>query len=170
MSAKSLLLSAQQIDLKIQRLGNEVAEHYYNTKQLFVFGIEKQGLILAERICQEIKKNISIQLELHKLFINKKDPIGSVKIQEDVLKKLKNKDVLIVDDVLNSGKTMFYALQAFVDIDLNSLRVLVLVNRSHQQFPVHPDFVGMTLSTTFQNHIEAVLNTKPTSQVFLLSR
>lgn len=170
MSAKSLLLSAQQIDLKIQRLGNEVAEHYYNTKQLFVFGIEEQGLILAERICQEIKKNISIQLELHQLSINKKAPIGSVKIEDDVLKKLKHKDVLMVDDVLNSGKTMFYALQAFVNIDLNSLRVLVLVNRSHQQFPVYPDFVGMTLSTTFQNHIEAVLNTKNTSQVFLLNR
>lgn len=170
MSDKKLLLNAEQVELKIQRLSNEIAERYHAVKHLYLFGIEGQGYKLAERINKELKQYLNNEIILSCLSINKQNPIGSVKINEKLTASIENKDVLIIDDVLNSGKTLFYALQPFIQINLNSLRVLVLVNRNHQQFPVHPDFVGMTLSTTFQNHIEAVLNTKTTSQVFLLNR
>lgn len=165
-----LLLDAEQIELKIQRLSNEVAEQYFNKKTVYVFGIEGQGYKLAERVCKEVEKLIETKFILNKIFIDKSNPIGSVKIDERVIHSIHHKDVLIIDDVLNSGKTLFYALQPFVVIPLNTLRVLVLVNRSHQQFPVYPDFVGMRLSTTYQNHIEATLHNKKTSQVFLLNK
>ncbi|GIV27371.1 MAG: phosphoribosyltransferase [Bacteroidia bacterium] len=170
MSDIKLLLNADQVELKIQRLSNELAERYFNVRQLYIFGIEGQGYKLAERISKELKQYLRKEIVLNQLHINKQKPIGSVKIGEKLLKSLENKDVLIIDDVLNSGKTLFYALQPFLGINLNSLRVLVLVNRSHQQFPVYPDFVGLTLSTTYQNHIEACLDKKSNSQVYLLNK
>lgn len=170
MSYKKLLLNAEQVELKIQRLSNEIAERYYDVKYLYLFGIEGQGYKLAERINKELKQYLNNEIILNRLFINKQDPIGSIRIDEKLLASIENRDVLIIDDVLNSGKTLFYALQPFIQINLNSLRVLVLVNRSHQKFPVYPDFVGLTLSTTYQNHIEADLNKKQQSKVYLLNR
>jgi len=170
MSEKKILLNAEDIELKIQRLSIEVAEKYLNSKKLFIFGIEGQGSNLAERITKNIQSYINTEIILGEIKIDKKNPIGSVKIDTSILEKIKNHDVLIIDDVLNSGKTLFYSLQLFTNIPLSSLRVLVLVNRSHQCFPVYPDFVGMTLSTTYQNHIEAILSTKKNSSVYLLNK
>jgi len=170
MSNKKLLLDAKQVDLKIKRLSNEVAEKYYDANELYIFGIEGQGFLLANKIKKEVHDLIDIKLVLGKININKNDPIGSIKVDKKLLEVIKNKDVLLIDDVLNSGKTLFYAMQAFVEIPLHSLKVLVLVNRSHQQFPVHPDFVGMSLSTTYENHIEAELNNKKTAKVFLVNK
>ncbi len=167
MKDANLLLNAKQINLKIQRLSNEAAERYYNSKSLYVFGIEGQGYKLAERIVEEVKPLIQIPIYLNKINIDKVYPIESVKISDKIINEIKNKDVLLIDDVLNSGRTLFYAMQVFVEIPIRSLRVLVLVNRGHQQFPVYSDFVGMTLSTTYQNHIEADLNNKTSSQVIL---
>lgn len=170
MKDKKLLLSSEEIELKIQRLSNEVAERYVNAKELHVFGIKEQGYTLAERIVKELKILIDGKIFLHPVSLDKHYPINSVKIDVSVINQIKNKDVLLVDDVLNSGKTLFYAMHPFVNIPLASLRVLVLVNRSHQNYPVYPEFVGMSLSTTYQNHIEATLNNKKTSQVFLLHK
>lgn len=166
----SILLNAKQIELKIQRLSNEVAEKYYKEKELYIFGIQGQGYVLANRIAKELHTLIKTKIVLNKIEINKMQPIGSVKVKPELLERVKQKHILLVDDVLNSGRTLFYALQPFVQIPVSSLRVLILVNRSHQQFPVYPDFIGMTLSTTYQNHIEAILNNKKTSEVYLLNR
>lgn len=170
MNDKKILLNAEQVELKIQRLSYEIAERYHNTKTLYVFGIEGQGYKLAERIIKELQTLTNAEITLNKIIINKQNPIGSVKTDNAIIQTIKNKDILLIDDVLNSGKTLFYAMQAFINIPIQSLRVLVLVNRSHQRFPVYPDFVGMTLSTTYQNHIEAMINSKKESVVFLLNK
>lgn len=170
MSDKKVILNAEQVELKIQRLSNEIAERYYGVKTVYVFGIEGRGYKLADRILKQTQALTKTEIILSKISINKENPINSVKIDDNVIQNIKGKDILLIDDVLNSGKTLFYALQPFVNIPLNSLRVLVLVNRSHQHFPVYPDFVGITLSTTYQNHIEAVINTKRESCVFLVNR
>lgn len=170
MKDKKILLTPEQIEYKIQRLSNEVAEKYVNKKELFVFGIKDEGYLLAERIVKETKKLIDINMTLHPIIIDKQNPIKNTVVDQIILNKIKNKNVLIVDDVLNSGKTLFYAMQPFVELPLESLRVLVLVNRSHQKYPVFPEFVGMSLSTTFQNHIEADLKNKTTSHVYLLHK
>lgn len=170
MRADKLLLNAEAIELKIQRLNFELAEKYFHLNELYVFGIEGQGFILAERITQQLEKLIQAKIHLHKIFINKENPIGSVRIDSQIIHQLNNSHILLVDDVLNSGKTLFYAMQVFVSIPLASLKVLVLVNRSHLQFPVYPEFVGVTLSTTYQNHIKAHLNNKKTSKVILQNK
>ncbi len=170
MAQKTLLLSPKEIELKIQRLSNEVAEKYYDTKEIFIFGIEGQGVKLAERIQKEYAALIGKTARLFTLRINKQHPIGSVNLDKEIAETIKNGHVLLIDDVLNSGKTLFYAMQAFVHVPLLSLKILVLVNRSHLNFPVYPEFVGLTLSTTYQNYIEANLNNPSESQVYLLNK
>ena len=79
-----------------------------------------------------------------------------------------NKTVILVDDVLNSGKTMMYAVKLFLDKPVKKINTVVLVDRSHRRFPVKADFVGMTLSTTLQERVEADFSKKNKEAVYLL--
>ena len=63
------------------------------------------------------------------------------------------KVVILVDDVANSGKTLLYALKPFLDYHPKKIQVLVLVERSHKSFPVRPDYIGLSIATTLQEHI-----------------
>jgi pyrimidine operon attenuation protein/uracil phosphoribosyltransferase len=80
--------------------------------------------------------------------------------------KLKDQVVIVVDDVLNSGKTMMYALRPFLSADLKKLRTVVLVDRNHKRYPVSADFAGLSLATTLQEHVSVVMNDE-TGGVFL---
>ncbi len=64
-----------------------------------------------------------------------------------------NKVIIVVDDVSNSGKTLLYALKPFLDFSPKKIQTLVLVERSHTSFPVRPDYVGLSIATTLQEHI-----------------
>ena len=71
--------------------------------------------------------------------------------------ELKNETIILVDDVLNSGRTMMYGLQLFLRVPVKKLSTAVLINRSHKRFPVNADYVGMSLATTLKEHIEVSL-------------
>ena len=73
---------------------------------------------------------------------------------------IKNKSIVIIDDVLNSGSTLLYAVNAFLSISLNKIQTVVLVNRNHKIFPIKADFKGISLSTSVKEHIKVVLNSK----------
>jgi pyrimidine operon attenuation protein/uracil phosphoribosyltransferase len=66
---------------------------------------------------------------------------------------LQKKVIILVDDVLNSGKTMMYALKPFLAADIKKIRTVVLIDRNHKRFPVAADFTGLSLSTTLQEHV-----------------
>jgi pyrimidine operon attenuation protein/uracil phosphoribosyltransferase len=63
------------------------------------------------------------------------------------------KVIIVVDDVANSGRTLLYAMKPFLDFLPKKIQALVLVARSHNSFPVHPDYVGLSIATTLQEHI-----------------
>ena len=69
-----------------------------------------------------------------------------------------NKVVILVDDVLNSGKTLAYGFGVFIDVPLKKLRTVVLVDRNHKNFPVTTDFAGIALSTVLKEHVDVILN------------
>ena len=74
------------------------------------------------------------------------------------LKACANKVVILVDDVLNSGKTLAYGFGVFLDVPLKKLRTVVLVDRNHKSFPITTDYAGIALSTVLKEHVEVVLN------------
>ena len=165
---KTEILNATQIQQKLNRLAYEVYENNFEEKELLIAGIEGNGYLVAKRICDVLKKVSKTKLTLGKIKINKKNPLAEQATVDFTDKDYKNKTVILVDDVLNSGKTLIYGVKIFLDKPVKKINTLVLVDRSHTRFPVKADFVGLSLSTTLQEHIVADLSIKGKESVYLM--
>jgi len=149
----TLLLNSRQIQQRIERLAFQIYEDNFNQEKLLIAGIAKSGFLFAERLCEALKKICPLPIKLIKIEVDKENPI-IIKMEPNILKDdLKGQTVIIVDDVLNSGKTLMYSLRPFLEADMRKIRTVLLVNRDHKRYPVEADFVGITLSTTLQEHI-----------------
>ncbi len=166
--SKTEILNAKRIQQKLNRLAYEVYENNFEEKELLIAGIEGNGYIVAKRICEVLKKVSKTKLTLGKISINKKNPLAEEATVDFTDKDYKNKTVILVDDVLNSGKTLIYGVKIFLDKPVKKINTLVLVDRSHTRFPVKADFVGLSLSTTLQEHIVADLSAKGKESVYLM--
>jgi pyrimidine operon attenuation protein/uracil phosphoribosyltransferase len=131
-------------------------------------GIESSGYILANQLFELLKPIIpNVALSLNKLTINKKNPLEkSIDLDVDI-HFFENKSIIVVDDVINSGRTLFYALRPFFLIDIQMLQTLVLVERKYKRFPISADYVGVSLNTTFKEHIEVICENGKVSSVSL---
>lgn len=165
---KTEILNATQIQQKLNRLAYQVYENNFEEKELLIAGIEGNGYLVAKRICEVLKKVSKTKLTLGKISINKKNPLAEEATVDFTDKDYKNKTVILVDDVLNSGKTLIYGVKIFLDKPVKKINTLVLVDRSHTRFPVKADFVGLSLSTTLQEHIVADLSIKGKESVYLM--
>jgi pyrimidine operon attenuation protein/uracil phosphoribosyltransferase len=154
MSESNLILDHHKIDQKINRIAYQIFEDNYDQDEIIMAGIAKNGYLFAEILKNRLESISNIKVNLKELVIDKKNPLKSkAELMMDSA-EIKNQSIVVVDDVLNSGKTMMYALQAFLAAPLQKLSIAVLVNRSHKRFPVHADFVGLSLATTLKEHIE----------------
>jgi pyrimidine operon attenuation protein / uracil phosphoribosyltransferase len=165
--AKAKILDTNQISRKLNRMAYEVYEKNFNEKELFLVGIEGNGYKVAERLEEILKKISNMKIKLSKITIDKERPWDKEAKFDFKEKDYSNKSVIVVDDVLNSGKTLMYAIKPFLHEPVKSIKVLVLVDRSHTRYPVKPDFVGLSLSTTLQDHIEADFSKKGKETVYL---
>ena len=154
---KKLILNKSQISQKIKRIAYEVYENHYNVVDLILAGIDEMGLKLASLIKKELEQISGIRCHLVQISVDKKAP-SQPKITLDDLPSLKEPSVLIVDDVLNSGRTLAYVLGPFLKMPVKEIQTAVLVNRSHKKFPVSVDYKGYELATTIQEHIEVQLS------------
>lgn len=152
--SKTQILSHQNILQKVNRIAYQIYEDHYNQKEIIIAGIANNGYTFAQLLSNKIEEISSINVKLVELKIDKKNPIES-EIELNLTKtEIKNKSIVLVDDVLNSGKTLIYGIQCFLKAPIKSLSVAVLVNRSHKRFPVNANYVGMSLATTLKEHIE----------------
>jgi|688.fasta_scaffold99622_1 pyrimidine operon attenuation protein/uracil phosphoribosyltransferase len=154
MNSKTILLNAQQAATKITRLAYEIYENTIHSQQLVLAGIEKNGLAIAKLLQIEISKIHDIEIQVIQISINKHQP---TQCEIDMNFSLENAEIIVVDDVANSGRTLLYGLQPFLKAMPSRIQIAVLVDRKHKQFPVTPDYVGVQLSTTLQEHIEVVI-------------
>lgn len=154
---KDLILDSRQIAQKIRRMAYEVYEHNFREKEVVFAGIDGQGYVLAGLLAKQLEEIAPTRTQVVRVGIDKADPLKS-EIELDVsINDLKKKCVIIVDDVLNTGKTLACGMKPFLNIDVKKIEVAVLVNRSHSTFPVLPTYTGYGLSTTLTDHIEVVL-------------
>lgn len=161
-----VILNHQQIQQKITRLGHELLENCFEENKIFIGGIQGNGFELAKKIAAIISKNSDISVNQFEIKINKTEPWKeevSLSIDED---KLKKGFIILVDDVINSGKTMQYALVKILEQPTKTIRTVVLVDRKHRRYPVKADIVGLSLSTTLKDRVEVVLGTSD-SKAFL---
>lgn len=154
MTETTIILKNEQIRQKINRIAHEIYENNFETKKLFVVGISAQGYILAERLCAVLKSICDSEIILVKLTLDKNNPLSKpIELSESV-ENLSGEAVVLVDDVLNSGKTLIYAASYLLQMPLKKLSTACLVDRRHRRFPIRADFVGLTLSTTLKEHIK----------------
>ena len=131
----------------------EVIEDNYDEEEIIVVGIQPNGYKVAEKLISAIQKISDIHVTLHALLLDKSEPVHH-KIEYDFASEdLNNKVCLLVDDVANTGRTVFYACQPFMDSSPRKLRIAVLVERSHKRFPISSDYIGLPLSTTMKEHV-----------------
>ncbi len=147
------LLNHQQIRQKIIRLAMEILERNTQEEELFIIGINQRGLEMAKRLRQAIQQNANSPIHLWQVTLNPADPMAEPVVLHQDVQALSGKAVLLVDDVANTGRTLFYAMQPLMLVVPKKIEVAVLVDRSHKSFPIHVNYVGLALSTTIQDNV-----------------
>lgn len=156
-SAENRILTKQQIQHKISRIAYEIYENNYLEKKIYVAGIPS-GYKLANLLVKELNKISPFEIFLLKIEFGEEVPSGkNIKVNCDP-KELKGNVLILVDDVLHTGKTFLHSLRPFLDVDVKKIETVVLVNRSHKLFPISSDYTGYELSTTLNDHIEVILD------------
>lgn len=164
---KTQILDTEEIKQKTRRIAYQIVEENYDEKELVIIGIKPNGYRYAAQLKKEIEQIDGMQVSLISLNLNKDKPLED-KIELEASKKgLDNKTVILVDDVANTGKTMYYALKPIMEFSPRKVQAAVLVDRQHKLFPITPDFVGLSLSTTLQEHIQVAFDEKGNGTAFL---
>lgn len=159
-----LILDKERISYKLRRMAYEIWEHNSNEEEIILIGIEKGGKILADNLSAILKKISPLKVITISININKKKPLNNA---IELSKDLTGRAVVLVDDVVNSGKTIIYSLNTILSYDLKKLMVAVLVDRKHKSFPIASDIVGHSIATTLQDHIEVETEGKEITAVYL---
>jgi pyrimidine operon attenuation protein / uracil phosphoribosyltransferase len=147
---RNCILTADIINRKIRRMALQVAESNTEENAIIVAGIAGNGAVLAKKLVTELRQVSPMDIQFLTIRINKKEPTNASVEQE---MDFTNKVILVVDDVANSGRTLLYALKPFLSSLPKKIQTLVLVERSHKLFAVQPDYVGLSVATTLQEHI-----------------
>jgi pyrimidine operon attenuation protein/uracil phosphoribosyltransferase len=147
---KNYILSPEVAAKKLKRMAFEILENNFGETSFILAGIRESGTVIAETIQRLLTEISGLHTELITVSLDKKNPT-TVEISRPL--DFKNKVVILIDDVSNSGKTLMYAIRPFLDTSPKKIQTLVLVERSHNAFPVKPDYVGLSVATTIQEHI-----------------
>jgi len=150
MQNKKQILTAEVASRKLRRMALEVVEQNYSAAQLVLIGIKANGTVIAEKIRQNLKDVFNGEVIVLELSLNKKNPTA---ISLDHAVDFTDKTIILIDDVANSGRTMLYALKPLLEQLPKKIQTLALVERTHKTFPVAVDYVGLSVSTTLDEHI-----------------
>jgi pyrimidine operon attenuation protein/uracil phosphoribosyltransferase len=152
-----LILNKQQIQQKINRIAYQILEDNLGEKEIVLAGIWDRGYKLALRLKAVLTDICALKITMLKIDLDRKN--SKLVAQTDLDESLwKNKVIILVDDVLNSGKTLAYGLGVFINTPHKKIRTVVLVDRSHKIFPIATDFVGLQLATVLKEHVDVVMD------------
>lgn len=147
---KNYILDRETIGKKFYRMAYEIMEENFDTNHMYLVGIKKNGVVIARNVKEILDRISEIKTEIIELSMDKQHPS---EISLSSSPDFNNANIIIIDDVSNSGKTMLYALKPFLEAQPKKIQTLVLIDRSHKKFPVHNDYVGLSIATTLQEHI-----------------
>ncbi|SEF82802.1 phosphoribosyltransferase family protein [Flavobacterium urumqiense] len=163
---KNIILTDQEIEHKIKRIAYQIYETFVDEEEIVIAGIATNGFTFAKKIAQALETISSLKVSLCEVQINKQNP--ELPIHTSLSKEnYSNKGLVLVDDVLNSGTTLIYAVRHFIDVPLKKFKTAVLVDRNHKKYPVKADFKGISLSTSLLEHVQVVFDEDGTSYAYL---
>jgi len=144
------ILTAEVAENKLRRMTYEIMENNSDEESIILVGVRESGSVIARNIQQMLAEICSLETQLLTVTLDKKSP-REVELNEKI--NFDGKVIIVIDDVSNSGKTLLYALKPFLEYQPKKIQMLVLVERSHKAYPVQPDYVGLSVATTLQEHI-----------------
>ncbi len=156
-TTENSVLTRQEIEHKIRRIAYEIYENNHLEKQIYLAGIPS-GYKLAALIVKELKKICPIDIVLLQIEIRKIKGKGESVLVNCEPSELKGKVLILVDDVLHTGRTFLQSLRPFLDVKVKKIETVALINRSHKLFPISVNYTGYELATTLNDHIEVVLD------------
>ena len=145
-----MILNEIAADKKLRRMALEIAERNAEILEIIIIGIKENGIFIAKKIEAYLQPHYAGSLKTVALTINKKNP-DEVVLSEEVV--LKDKLILLVDDVANSGKTMLYSIRPLLSKFPSQIQTLALVERTHKLFPIALNYVGLSVSTKSDENI-----------------
>lgn len=164
MREKTTVLNSEDIERIIKRISHEIIERNKGSENIIFIGIQKRGVPLAKRIKENIESLFNSEIKLGKLDISFYRDDVNEKIKPDVditdmLFEIKGKDIILVDDVLFTGRTIRSALDAIMDFGRpKSIQLVVLIDRGHRELPIRADYVGKNIPTSLNEFVEVKLN------------
>tara|TARA_B100000768_G_C11249799_1_gene363562 strand:- start:615 stop:1118 length:504 start_codon:yes stop_codon:yes gene_type:complete len=152
---KNKIKSALDIHSTIRRMAYQLYEANLDENKLVLVGIEKKGAYLSKLIGLELSKISTIKLIHVSLNLNKKEPLNTIESSLPI-SQMENHSIVVIDDVLNTGSTLIYAVNYFLKISVKQIKTVVLVNRNHKKYPIKADFKGLSLSTSLNDHVSVI--------------
>lgn len=153
------ILNDFQIRTKIKRLAIEILENNQDERIIFL-GINNNGLRLAKYLWEALEEKAPGRSSLQNIKVNAAAPLDSEVTIDCSVENLQNAVLIVVDDVANTGRTLFYAMKPILNFLPKKVEVAVMVDRRHKSFPIYVHYVGTQLSTTMSQNIEVSLQKK----------
>ncbi len=164
MKIKSKVADKEGLDRILTRISHEILEKNRGSENLVLIGMRTRGEFLAKRIQQKIKSidNAEIQLGILDVTLYRDDFRTRIKQPEvsvsDITFDLNERDVILIDDVLYTGRTVRSALNALMDLGRpGSIQLFILVDRGHRELPIRADYVGKNIPTSQNEEIKVRL-------------
>jgi pyrimidine operon attenuation protein / uracil phosphoribosyltransferase len=151
---KTIILPSEESKQKIRRIAYQIWESNFEEKELLVAGVKNRGLELAELLAAELRHISDLKVTVTFIRMNKDNPVHDEITIGVNPADWQGKAVVVVDDVAHTGRTLLYAIKPFMAHLYKRLQIAVLVDRAHKTYPVHADFVGLSLATTLQDNVK----------------
>lgn len=165
MNIKAKIIDEAGLQRTLTRLAHEILERNRGSENIVLIGMRTRGEFIARRIYEKIKEidQSEIQLGILDVTLYRDDFRNRLKQPEvsvtDITFDINEKDVILIDDVLYTGRTVRAALDALMDLGRpNTIQLCVLVDRGHRELPIKPDFVGKNIPTSINEEIKVKMN------------
>ena len=149
------ILNNEEINHKIKRIAFQIYEANANETEIYLAGIKSNGFILTNKIAVFLREISDLDVKTIEVTVNKKSILDEVTTSIP-LEEIKNKSIVLIDDVLNSGGVLIYGMRHFLSVPLKKFLTAVLVNRNHKKYPVKADFKGISLSTSLKERVDVI--------------
>lgn len=165
MKEKSVVLDQETVNRSLVRMAHEIIEKNKGVANICLVGIRTRGVFIANRLAENIQKIEGREVPAGTLDITLyRDDLTLIAYQPVVHKTeidfdISGKDVVLVDDVLYSGRTIRAALDALIDLGRpNTIQLAVLIDRGHRELPIRPDYVGKNIPTAKDETVQVRLS------------
>ena len=155
---KTEVLDQDQILRICNRFAFQILENSIHSDVIHIIGIKEKGFDIAKIVEIELKSITKKNISLSSIKIDKKNPKDSVLSDSNLNKNIDT--IFLIDDVLNTGKTLVYSLSFLLKFNFKSIKTLVLIDRNHKQFPIKVDYKGISLSTNINDNIKLLNDNK----------